>query len=318
MESDKNQSNLLAKLKMLLENKTKNVRYFSSSLNHTVSQEGEKLFYLSGNIEVYDNNDFAIMRDYLDSKITGIVSTRTNPKNNIKIYEVESNYFNCTGKSIEINLNTIESSTYNSIGGWTHNRKEPESVYDKIKKLYYELNWFIRDVNRSTVHEKRDIHPHFDKNNFLLYPNAKRIISEVEIGIGKVYQADFLIENSQGEYILVEIENPKHKLFTKNNDFTKAVNHAIKQVEDWQEWIEDNLPSMQKVFQGISSPQAIVVIGRSIELTDKQRNSIRRRNINYRGRIKLITYDDLIESAYDYIQEIINNFRMIDEDSMYN
>jgi hypothetical protein len=104
----------------------------------------------------------------------------------------------------------------------------------------------------------------------------------------------------------VEIENPRHKLFNKNGDFSSAVNHALRQVEDWQEWIEDNLSVVQKKFPDISSPLGFVVIGRSKNLSKAELRRLARRNINTRGRMKIITYDELINIARTYVNSIKN------------
>ena len=149
-------------------------------------------------------------------------------------------------------------------------------------------------------------------NQFLLDPNAKNIYSESSIGVGKEYVIDFVIQKSNGDYLLVEIESSKHNIFTKNNDFAAILNHAVKQVEDWQEWIEDNISSAQKKYPGIISPEGLVVIGRSIDFSKKQIKSLKRRNINTRGKMKIVTYDDLIIDAKAYVKSISSNLRKSD------
>lgn len=138
----------------------------------------------------------------------------------------------------------------------------------------------------------------------VLHPIAEDVISEVQIGLGKEFQMDFLIREASGSYTLVEIENPQREIFLKNGEFTAWINHAQEQVEDWQDWIEDNIAAVQKKYPGMISPPAIVIIGRSVRFTERERRKLARRNINLRGRIQIKTYDDLIDEAKRYIDNL--------------
>ncbi len=169
-----------------------------------------------------------------------------------------------------------------------------EAVVDQFEEL----------LERPGVHEKRDIHSFIEMHEFILHPNPEDMWSEVPIGIGTEWRVDFLILEPEGSYMLVEIENPRHRLFTKGGNFTAIVGHAQVQIEDWQEWIEDNLPSMQKKFVGISSPRGLLVIGRSKGLSHGEVRRLARRNVNLRGRVAIRTYDDLIASARAYAASI--------------
>ena len=166
---------------------------------------------------------------------------------------------------------------------------------------------FERLLEKPDVHEKRDIHPFIETSNFLLHPNPAEIFSEVPIGLGTEFRIDFLIREADGTYVLVEIENPRHRLFTQKGDFTAEVNHAQRQVEDWQEWIEDNLSTVQKAYPDMSSPRGLVVIGRLGTMAEKDRKRLDRRNINLRGRLTIWTYDHLLSSAKASIKSIRNN-----------
>jgi ppGpp synthetase/RelA/SpoT-type nucleotidyltranferase len=171
----------------------------------------------------------------------------------------------------------------------------------KVDELDEIINEFERLLEKPDVHEKRDIHKYIDQHQFLLNPNPEEMWSEIPLGLGTQMQMDFMFRESDGEYVLVEIENPRHRLFTQDGDFRYEVNHAHRQVEDWQEWIEDNIATVQKAYPGIISPRGLVVIGRSRDLSESERRSLNRRNINLRGRLKIITYDELIRTARTYV-----------------
>lgn len=152
------------------------------------------------------------------------------------------------------------------------------------------------------VHEKHDVHPLIAENPFLIHPNPSQVWSEVAIGIGTEYRIDFVIREADGSYLLVELENPSHQLFTSAGDFAAVVNHAVRQVEDWQEWIEENISTAQKLLPGIIAPRGLVIVGSSSDLTPRERNRLGRRNVNFRGRMAIWTYDDAIASARAFIE----------------
>jgi len=138
-------------------------------------------------------------------------------------------------------------------------------------------NWNIEEVeenlnqafeNDSEV-ELLDI---LKNNSFLFYelysrkygiqPNFK------EISFGGEYRCDFawLNDNSDGpEWVLVEIEKPKMKLFTKKNEPGSALNHAMEQVKSWERYFNENPNEKKRIFGAVSSFRYILVAGSTEE-----------------------------------------------------
>lgn len=117
-----------------------------------------------------------------------------------------------------------------------------------LKKLADTLSQFESLIELSDVHEKRDVHRFLEANDFLLFPNPDAVMSEVPIGLGTEFRIDFVVQRPDGSYLLIELENPRAELFTKSGEFSAGVNHALRQVEDWQEWIEANLPTVERSY----------------------------------------------------------------------
>ncbi|NKJ72813.1 DUF4263 domain-containing protein [Rhizobium leguminosarum bv. viciae] len=176
-------------------------------------------------------------------------------------------------------------------------RSRTSPIQTDLSLLDQIVDNFSSLISRIDVHEKRDVHAFIKSHPFILHPNAMETFSEVAIGLGTEHRLDFLIREADNSYVLVEIENPQHRLFTSNGDFTAAVNHAQRQVEDWQQWIEENMLLVQKRYPDMLSPRGLVVIGRGIGLSDVERTRLSRRNANLRGQIAIKTYDDLIAGA---------------------
>lgn len=81
------------------------------------------------------------------------------------------------------------------------------------------------------------------KNSFLFYPLYSRKYgiqpSFSEVSFGDSLRCDFcwLNDNSDGpEWVLVEVEKPRLKLFTAKNKPTSELNSAIEQVRSWRRY----------------------------------------------------------------------------------
>lgn len=137
---------------------------------------------------------------------------------------------------------------------------------------------------------------------------------------GSDYSSDFVIITGQSYsywIYLVELEPATEKLFTKNGDYARRLNHAIKQVDEWEDWINRNesyfKSSLLKAIKKIDSSfeetfdhtrrfivSKNIIIGRRYMLTpdDNKRRAIERRE---KG-IDIVTYDRLVECENKIIQ----------------
>ncbi len=57
------------------------------------------------------------------------------------------------------------------------------------------------------------------------------------------------------------------------------------------------------------SPKGLIILGRSVNMTDLERRRLSRRNINLRGSLVIWTYDELISSAKAYIDTILSHLQ---------
>lgn len=124
-----------------------------------------------------------------------------------------------------------------------------------------------------------------------------------KVALGSEFVTDFVIERSDAEYVLVELEPPTMPLYTKGGDPSARLNHAEKQVEDWREWISENIAYARQNLPGIQEPSGVVIMGRKRDMTRKNEKALRRRNRD-RSAVTVWTYDDMLERLRRFIRNL--------------
>lgn len=185
---------------------------------------------------------------------------------------------------------------------------------------YYEtLRNEFKNIVDSTDKEEL-LQSYLEENPLLLlnaglrfaFPFARRrsaLFSKLQLAERYIVDFSFVHADSTGaNWIFIELERSDVKLFNQKGDMSRHLNHAYRQIMDWQAWIKDNKAYAQDILgklqasYGItketnfsSDPNFVIIIGRRQMLDN---DTIRRRNelCNNNGRLKIITYDRLLES----------------------
>lgn len=122
--------------------------------------------------------------------------------------------------------------------------------------------------------------------------------------LGSEFEMDYALQRYSGEYDLVEIESSNLQIYTKGGNPSQYLVHAEQQVIDWLHWIERNNSYARENLPELISPVGYIIIGRSKNLKDEDRQKLRRRNSIYRGQIVVLTYDDLIVKAKNLLAQL--------------
>lgn len=142
-------------------------------------------------------------------------------------------------------------------------------------------------------------HQFLKKHPEFLCATYDRVWSKVPFGN---HVSDFVFREPSNDYLLVEIEAPHRELFRKDGHPLHPLNHAINQITDWIQHIQDNKAAVEKDFPGISAtPRMLVVIGRSASLTEKNWRSLTLLQ-GQRPRLSILTYDDVIAHARENLE----------------
>jgi hypothetical protein len=139
-------------------------------------------------------------------------------------------------------------------------------------------------------------------NPIFIDPLASEVIGKQRLGIE--YVTDFVVKRLDNEYILTELEKPWDRVFTAGADFTANFTHGLGQVLDFQQWVNTHAEYARTLMPGIATPRGLLVIGRSTQMTEHQKNKLHRFRLNSSG-IEILTYDDLLHRAKTPYENLI-------------
>lgn len=131
--------------------------------------------------------------------------------------------------------------------------------------------------------------------------------------LGTQHETDFLIAQKLSDGLVwyaVELERPQAKLFNKNGDPSRDLNHALRQISEWRIWFRRNrsyaiLPRNQSGL-GLTDIdpelEGLIIMGRDADVD--QRTTALRRELVRNNRIKLETYDWLLARASEHVEAL--------------
>lgn len=139
-----------------------------------------------------------------------------------------------------------------------------------------------------------------------------------EFLLGVSFKVDYLLigRGSGGyQFVFVEFENPYGNITTGKGELGATFRKGLKQVTDWEEWLEANYSSLHEVYSRCKSPNETlpdefhkldktrlhfaVVAGRRTDFTD--RTNRLRREYKEQQNITLLHYDNLYDNAKNVI-----------------
>lgn len=156
------------------------------------------------------------------------------------------------------------------------------------------------------------------KNNYPFGHHALFLFPEFKMPPD--YQADYLLvgRNSDGyHFVFVELENPYNGITLQDGTYGTTIRKGIKQVEDWEIWLERYFSNLEPVFKGLQGKRDVlpdefrkfdktrihfvVVAGKRTDYNERTYR-LKRSNFDQR-KIRVVHYDNLIDSANETIGE---------------
>lgn len=175
-------------------------------------------------------------------------------------------------------------------------KQDQEYVKDKktnVKEFELKIGEFEKHI-----HDK-DPEPTFQKffNNNIVFLEPTAIKHEEKIPFGIELQPDFLIETSTEQYIVVEIETPKKRLYTKNRQPTERFTQAMTQMNDYLQWTRDNRQFLRdREWKKISAEntKGLLLIGELSQLTKEEKVSFNSLRHSVTTGYQIKTFDEIL------------------------
>jgi Domain of unknown function (DUF4263) len=134
------------------------------------------------------------------------------------------------------------------------------------------------------------------------FPSTRIIIKPK---ILTLFVADFGIVTPTKELLLIELEKSDTRLLNRGGGIAAPLNHAFDQVRDWLHEIDEHrlaaLDSLKIDRDEVSGIRGVVVAGRDAGYDAKDLRKLKGAD---RGRVTLLTYDDLIFALDALIQRV--------------
>lgn len=127
------------------------------------------------------------------------------------------------------------------------------------------------------------------------------------------YKADYLLVGKASDgfsFVFIELENPYGTITNKDGELGNTFRKGIKQIEDWDSWLESNFSSLKLIFEKYknlnrelpkefynldkSRLNYVVIAGRRNDFTESTYKM--RRKYMKRQNLKLMHYDNLIDA----------------------
>ncbi|WP_333004957.1 Shedu anti-phage system protein SduA domain-containing protein [Vibrio coralliilyticus] len=180
-------------------------------------------------------------------------------------------------------------------------------------------NWELMNSNRALIQEVSEqwldlissrkvseemCHAFLSEHAGLFFcDDIRTLMCASKLNLGDDHQTDFvrLIDDGSNGFIyeLIEIEKPTDKIFTKHGKASQKLADALKQIEDWRDWITDNTPQSNRLFPSKSAlvfqkPRYIytIYIGRRAEMLDMGKY---RRRYEDAHKVNIRSFDRLAE-----------------------
>ncbi len=123
-----------------------------------------------------------------------------------------------------------------------------------------------------------------------------------EISFGGKFRCDYawLNDNSDGpEWVLMELEKPKMRIFNENGKPTAELNGAIEQVKTWQRYFHENPLEKKRIFGAVAKFRFILVAGEKNDWTTEEAMKWRTYH-NSTSDIEIRTTDVFSRALEDY------------------
>jgi hypothetical protein len=171
-----------------------------------------------------------------------------------------------------------------------------------ISLLMESIKYYNQLIRKKEVREE-ELLKFFKNHPFVLsldveQPLYKPPLSEKHI-------PDFIIKTSKKKFLIVEVEHPQARLFTKQMDETKELRKARNQMEEYLSFIRNNILylRMKDPELTVENLQGLIVIGLGDILTEKERQRLNQLNYTLKD-YQIKTFDELAGVLITFLKNL--------------
>lgn len=147
---------------------------------------------------------------------------------------------------------------------------------------------------KESPEDEPSLHNFFEKYPQMLDPMAIQVWSKPDFHGFK--EPDFLIRRSDDTYVVIEIENADKTLITQADQPSFFVTQAVKQANEYRNFLAERIVEARHHFPGIHDPDALVIIGLERRLTTTQREALKQEN-HSRAKLRIVGFDWISERS---------------------
>ena len=161
----------------------------------------------------------------------------------------------------------------------------------EFEELIYE-----KDVNEQKMQEFFESHPYFLLIGYESVEPKPRLSEDLV--------PDFIIKTSGGEYVIVELESPKKKLFTGGKFMPESADlkNAKAQIEGYLSYVKNNIEHLRWKYPDIRAEKVrgLLVIGLS---TPEEKERLKQINAELKS-YEIRTYDELAKRFKQFLENL--------------
>lgn len=182
-------------------------------------------------------------------------------------------------------------------------RLHEDNASPEISSLFA-LFMLLAELIQDSRTKERELHEFLLKHPVAIDTYGIRVQTEVRLGAS--YRIDLVIEYGLADrrLTLIELENARASIFTSKGRPRAKVTHATQQVEDWLRWLRENPKRLPFPLDGSAPADGLVVIGQSVDFDDDTKRRLL--SLNHDRKVKVITYDDLLDRLMSLIRLLEN------------
>jgi hypothetical protein len=171
-----------------------------------------------------------------------------------------------------------------------------------ISLLMESIEYYKQLVHKKEITEE-DVLKFLLNHPFMISLDIEQLLYKPKLS--EKYMPDFIIKTSKKKFLVVEVEHPQTRLFTKQMDETKELRKARTQMENYLSFIRNNILYLKLKYPELSveNLQGLIVIGLDSTLTGEEKQRLSQLNYTLKD-YQIKTFDELAEVLITFLKNL--------------